>query len=71
MSIQDTYEIIIDWSKEDGCYVCRVPDLPGCMAHGGTRLEALKFAEKAIAAWIRTAQEDGETIPEPRSHLAL
>jgi hypothetical protein len=29
------YEIIIYWSNEDRVFVAEVPELPGCMAHGG------------------------------------
>ena len=31
------------WSDEDTCYVVKVPDLPGCMAHGKTRRETVKM----------------------------
>ena len=49
----------------------RVPDLPGCMAHGKTRQEALKMAEEAIELWLETAREDGVPVPQPRSFAAL
>ncbi|MGY8649993.1 MAG: type II toxin-antitoxin system HicB family antitoxin [Verrucomicrobiia bacterium] len=65
------YEIIMDWSDEDHCFVVKVPDLPGCMAHGDTRAEAATNAEGAIDAWLATAEEFGRAIPEPRSQLAL
>jgi predicted RNase H-like HicB family nuclease len=65
------YELIIDWSGADDCYVVKVPDLPGCMAHGDTRQEAVKQAEVAISFWLETAKEDGIAIPAPRSHQAL
>jgi len=31
------YELIVFWSSEDAVFVVDVPELPGCMAHGGTR----------------------------------
>ncbi len=65
------YELIIDWSDEDQCYVVKVPDLPGCMAHGQTRQEAVQMAEEAIELWIETAEEDGVVVPKPRSFAAL
>ena len=64
-----SYEVIIWWSKEDDAYVAEVPELPGCLAHGSSRAEALTSAESAIAFWVQTAEEDGETIPEPRGRL--
>lgn len=65
------YELIIDWSDDDQCYVVKVPDLPGCMAHGKTRQQAVKMAEEAVELWIETAKEDGVSVPKPRSFAAL
>ena len=63
------YEIIIFWSEEDGAFVVEVPELPGCMADGRTREEALAAAERAINDWIETAREIGRPIPQPRGRL--
>ncbi len=55
-------------SKEDGGgYLVEYLDLPGCMADGATVEETLKEGEDAILAWIRSAEEDWEQIPEPNS----
>ena len=63
------YEIIIYWSKDDDSFVAEVPELPGCMADGPTRQEALANAEVVIQEWIDTANEIGRAIPEPRGRL--
>ena len=63
------YEMILYWSKEDNRYLVEVPELPGCMADGKTREEAVRNAEIVIAEWIEVAQEDGREIPEPRGKL--
>lgn len=63
------YEMIIWWSNEDSAYVVDVPELPGCMAHGTTRPDAIRNAEDAIKLWIKTAKEDSITIPYPRGRL--
>jgi predicted RNase H-like HicB family nuclease len=65
------YEMIVWWSREDDAFVVDVPELPGCMAHGESRLEAIKNAEDAIAFWIETARQDGLTIPEPKGRLLV
>ena len=65
------YEMIIWWSAEDEAYVVDVPELPGCMAHGATRQEAIKNAKDAIKFWIKTAKDDGLEIPEPRGRLVF
>jgi len=44
----NSYEMILWWSKEDDAYVVDVPELPGCLAHGATRQQAIKNAEAAI-----------------------
>lgn len=41
------YQITVEWSEEDGVYVARVPDLPGCAAHGSTEGEAVSEARVA------------------------
>jgi len=64
-----SYEMIIWWSDEDSAYVVEVPELPGCMAHGKTRPEAIRQAEAAIRLWIKPAKEDGLEIPQPRGRL--
>jgi len=65
------YEIIIDWSEEDQCYVVKIPDLPGCMCHGQTREEAARNAGEAIEFYLECLEEDSRPIPEPKSNLAL
>lgn len=65
-----SHEIIIYWSERDGAFLVEVPELPGCMADGATRQEALKNAEKVIRHWIETAKELGREIPTPKGRLA-
>lgn len=63
------YEVIIYWSEEDQAFIVEVPELPGCMADGGTYQEALANVEVVIQEWIETAQELGRPIPEPKGRL--
>lgn len=51
--------------EEGGGYLAEFPDLPGCTADGKTVEEALHEAEDALKAWIATAKEFGDAIPEP------
>ncbi len=67
----NSYEMILWWSVEDAAYVVDVPELPGCMAHGATRQEAIENAEAAIKFWIKTAKDDGQEIPQPRGRLVF
>ena len=68
-STQPKYEIVIYWSKEDECFLAEVPELPGCMADGTTRAEALQHAEEIIRQWIETAQSLGRPIPVSKGKL--
>lgn len=60
------YDLVVYWSPDDDAFVVGVPDLPGCTAHGATRVEAVRQVEQAIELWLATARELGRPIPEPR-----
>ena len=66
---ESRYELIIFWDESDHIFVVDVPELPGCMAHGRSKSEAIDHAEAAIDLWIETAKEDGIPIAEPRGRL--
>jgi predicted RNase H-like HicB family nuclease len=61
------YRMQIDWSDEDRVYVVTVPDLPGCVTHGTTYIDAARMGEEAIAAWLEGARHWGRPIPMPGS----
>jgi excisionase family DNA binding protein len=63
------YQVLIYWSEEDQAYLAEVPELPGAMADGETRQEALANAETIIGEWIETAQELGRPVPPPQGRL--
>jgi antitoxin HicB len=56
---------------EEGDWVARVEELPGCTAHGGTQAEALEHLEDVKTAWIEDAIEAGDSIPEPAQEQTL
>jgi predicted RNase H-like HicB family nuclease len=62
----DRYEVIIYWSEDDDAFIAEIPELPGCMAHGASRQEALVNVDEAMALWLDTAREFGRPIPEPK-----
>ncbi len=59
------YSVFIQYDASDRIYVASVPELPGCMAHGATKEQALKEIEIAKELWIETAIEDGRPVPKP------
>ena len=67
----NAYEMIVWWSDEDEAYVVDVPELPGCMAHGSDRQEAIQNAEDAIRFWLKTAKADVLKVPQPKVRLVF
>ncbi|MXY93281.1 MAG: type II toxin-antitoxin system HicB family antitoxin [Caldilineaceae bacterium SB0670_bin_27] len=65
------YEVIIYWSNADDTFVAEAPELPGCMAHGDTQEVALRNINEAMAHWIDTAREFGESVPEPKGERLM
>jgi predicted RNase H-like HicB family nuclease len=65
MSNKLQYMVVIE--KGETSYGAYVPDLPGCVAVGETREEALELVKEAIEFHIEGLRERGELIPEPCS----
>ena len=42
-----------------------VPDLPGCVAAGGSRKETERLIREAIELHLESLRQDNEPIPEP------
>jgi len=58
--------IIVKLTDEDGGgFAGFVPDLPGCISDGETRLEAMANTENAIKEWIDA--QKGRGLPVPKS----
>jgi predicted RNase H-like HicB family nuclease len=59
------YVVILEQGENGiGAYV---PDLPGCVAVGETREEALGLIREAVELHLEGMREDGLPIPEPSS----
>ena len=59
------YAIVIE--KAGSNFGGYVPDLPGCVATGGTVEETESLLREAIALHLDGMREDGIAIPEPAS----
>lgn len=59
------YTVVVR-KDEEGDYVATVDELPGCIAHGATRLEALECLDEIQQAWLSECIEQGQPVPEPR-----
>lgn len=51
-------------------WLASVPDLPGCHGDGASPEAALRDARDAIKAWLATAREFGDSIPDPSNDTA-
>jgi predicted RNase H-like HicB family nuclease len=61
------YLVILEQGETSfGAYV---PDLPGCVAVGETRDEAMQLIREAIELHIDSLRESGEPIPRPHSSV--
>ena len=60
------YTIIISYDDAERVYVAKVPDLPGCVAHGTSYEGALKKVLQVVFSWINVCKEKGWEVPELR-----
>ena len=67
LALPYTIEVQKDEGENYSGWFARVVELPGCMTQADTFAELSEMIEEAMALWIETALEDGETIPLPRS----
>ena len=63
------YTIVIERSPNN--YAAYVPDLPGCVATGATREDAVREIGEAIRLHIESLREHGEPVPEPHCTAAV
>jgi len=61
------YVVIIEQAETSfGAYV---PDLPGCVAVGESRDEAIELIREAIELHIESLREHNEPVPTPHSFV--
>ena len=63
LSLPYTLEIIPD--IEEGGWVVKVKDLPGCMTQADSWDEIRPMIDEAKRLWLEVALEYGHVIPEP------
>ena len=63
MSLPYRLEILPD--PDEGGYVARYPDLPGCITVGDSVESVAENAEDAKKEWLTAAMENGTQITEP------
>ena len=63
------YVVIIE--KGENSFGACVPDLPGCVAVGDTREEAMRLIREAIEFHLEGLRADGLPVPPPSSSIEL
>lgn len=61
------YAVVIE--KGESSYGAYVPDLPGCVAAGDSKEEAIRLIQEAIEFHIEGLREEGEPVPPPSSSV--
>jgi predicted RNase H-like HicB family nuclease len=61
------YAVVIEQGANS--YGAHVPDLPGCIAVGKTRDEALRLIREAIDLHVQSLIEQGDELPPPLSSI--
>jgi predicted RNase H-like HicB family nuclease len=62
------YEVSIR-RDSDGDFVARIPDLPGCIAHGKNEASAIRNLRAVQRLWIEEALSAGLAIREPENEM--
>jgi len=61
------YVAIVEDAGPDNAVGVWFPDLPGCFSAGDTLDKAISNASAAVALYAESLEEQGRTLPPPRS----
>lgn len=67
--MNNKYTLQIFWSEEDEAFVALCNEVPGLLAFGETREDALREAQTALDLMIKTYREKDIPLPPPKSIL--
>ena len=59
------YAVIVEQGERS--FGAHVPDLPGCVAVGGTKQEVLELIQEAIEFHLEGLREEGQPVPPASS----
>jgi predicted HicB family RNase H-like nuclease len=63
MKPSDQYLRVVEWSKEDRCYIGRCPALFAGGVHGSDERKVYRELCRAVEEWVAIYHEDGEPLP--------
>jgi len=59
------YLKIVEWSREDGCFVGSAPPLIGPCCHGADEVRVYRELCVIVDEWIAILKEDKKALPDP------
>ncbi|MBD2498835.1 type II toxin-antitoxin system HicB family antitoxin [Nostoc sp. FACHB-280] len=61
------YQMVIQWSEEDDCFLVELPDFPGqrWRTHGDTYESAVANGIEALESLIIAYKTAGDPLPQP------
>ena len=62
----DDYQMVIEWSEEDACYVTTLPAWQNARTHGPTLAKAAQRGHEVLRLLIESALKKGAKVPEPQ-----
>lgn len=67
------YQMVIQWSEEDDCFLVGFPDFPEqrWRTHGETYEEAVTHGIEALESLVMAYEASGEPLPEPSTVCAI
>jgi predicted RNase H-like HicB family nuclease len=68
--IPDMYQIEIE-QEEDGRWIAEVPELPGVLAYGRTREDAVRKAQALSLRVLAERLEHGEPLPQVENVFSI
>jgi len=64
-------EYVAKITTEDGRWLVKFPDCPGCQTFGETKEAAIAMASEALEGWLETHLEYGDAPPRPAPHRGV
>ena len=72
MGVEESRVLSVELEREDdGRWIAEVPDLPGVLAYGATREEAVARVQALSLRVLADRIEHGEAIPEVASRFVV
>ena len=60
------YQMVIEWSAEDGCFITTLPAWQNAQTHAPTAAKAAQRGREVLEMLIASALRKGEKVPEPQ-----